>query len=55
MKPKTTMITGVLPCVNFQPAKHTLPKSWDSNDTDIVIFLVLTLSSVLYFGYGLLN
>lgn len=52
---KTTQITHIDYDAIFKPAKHTLPKRWDSSDTDMVIFLVLVLGTVIYFGYGLLN
>ena len=52
---KTIQVTHVDYDAVFKPAKHTLPKYWDSNDTDILIFLVLTLGAVVYFTYGLLT
>jgi hypothetical protein len=55
MKPKATMITGVMHCVSFQPAKHLQKKSWDDNDTDFVFWLFLALTTIGYFGYGLLT
>jgi hypothetical protein len=52
---KTTQVTHVAYDAVFKPAKHLQRKTWDDNDTDFVFWLFLTLTTIGYFGYGILT
>jgi hypothetical protein len=54
-KVKVTQIVEVQHGAVFKPAEHTKQKLWDSEDTSILICLLLTFGAMGYFGYGLLN
>ncbi len=54
MKPKVTQITHVHYHTSFKQAKHTEERLWDSNDTEIAIWLIFLVGTVSYFIYGLL-
>jgi hypothetical protein len=52
---KSKFITHVQYKAQFKPARHTEKLVWDSNDTDILIWLLLMIGTIGYFTYGLLN
>lgn len=50
---KAIHITAINYKAKLRPAKHTIKKWYDQSDIDIAITLLISLSVIGYFTYGL--
>lgn len=50
---KATQVTAINYKAKLRPAKHTIKKWYDQTDIDLAIALLLALTIIGYFGYGL--